>query len=192
MRADDEPNDSRDAEFTEYVTARVAALRRLAYLLCQDWHQADDLVQDAITRLYVRWNRARAVEHVDAYARTVLVREFLIKRRSGWARRVTTGPVPDRPGPSVDHDAAVDLRAALAGLPPRQRAVVVLRFYCDLTIDQAAEVLGCSAGTVKSQTAKGLDALRRALEPATRPAGVAGRSAHPREAAEHGKGTGHG
>jgi RNA polymerase sigma-70 factor (sigma-E family) len=192
MRAGGGGDDRRDAEFTEYVTARVAALRRLAYLLCQDWHHADDLVQGAITRLYVRWNRARAVEHVDAYARVVLIREFLTERRSGWARRVTAGPVPDRPGPGVDHDAAVDLRAALAGLPPRQRATLVLRFYCDLTIDQAAEVLGCSAGTVKSQTAKGLDALRRALEPVTRPAGAADLSAHRRESAEHGKDTGHG
>jgi RNA polymerase sigma-70 factor (sigma-E family) len=182
----------RDAEFTEYVTARAAALRRLAYLLCQDWHHADDLVQDAITRLYARWSRARAVEHVDAYARAVLVREFLSERRSGWARRVTTGPVPDRPVTSTDHEAAVDLRAALAGLPPRQRATLVLRFYCDLTIDQTAEILGCSAGTVKSQTAKGLDALRRALEPVTRPGQAAGQSAHPREPAEHGKDTGHG
>ena len=85
-------------------------------------------MQEAITKLYVRWNRARAVEHVDAYARAVLVRVFLAERRSGWARRVSTGLVPDLPGPGADPDAAVDLGAALAGLPPRQRATLVLRF----------------------------------------------------------------
>lgn len=192
MQAGSKRNARRDAEFTEYVSARAAELRRVAYLLCQDWHHADDLVQDAITRLYLHWNRARAVEHLDAYARVVLIREFLGERRSGWARRATTGRVPDLPGPSPDHDAVVDLRAALAELPARQRATLVLRFYCDLNIDQAAEALGCSAGTVKSQTAKGLDALRRALQPGQRPAGPAGLSAYPRESAEHGKGTVHG
>ena len=88
----------------------------------------------------------RAVEHPDAYARAVLIRAFLTERRSSWARRVSTGPVPDRPAPGVDHDAEVDLRAALAGLPPRQRATLVLRFYCDLTVDQTAQAMGCSGG----------------------------------------------
>jgi DNA-directed RNA polymerase specialized sigma24 family protein len=90
----------RDTEFTEYVAVRQTSLRRLAFLLCQDWDRADDLVQGAITRLYVHWNRAREVEHVDAYARAILVREFLNERRSPWARRVT---LPDLPGP-VTHD----------------------------------------------------------------------------------------
>jgi RNA polymerase sigma-70 factor (sigma-E family) len=192
MQAGSPRSARRDAEFTEYVSARAAGLRRVAYLLCQDWHHADDLVQDAITRLYMKWDRARAVEHLDAYARVVLVREFLGERRSGWARRVTTGRVPDLPGPSPDRDAVVDLRAALAELPARQRATLVLRFYCDLNINQAAEALGCSAGTVKSQTAKGLDALRRALQPGQSPAGAAELSAYPNESAEHGKGTVHG
>lgn len=74
--------------------------------------------------------------------------------------------MPDEAAESADHAGRIDLRSALAALPPRQRAAVVLRFYCDLSIEQAAGVLDCSAGTVKSQTARGLDALRRALEPA--------------------------
>jgi RNA polymerase sigma-70 factor (sigma-E family) len=156
----------RDAEFTEYVAARLAALRRVAFLLCQDWDHADDLVQGAITRLYVHWGRASVVEHVDAYARTILVREFLNERRSLWARRVTLpGRLPDLPGAVTDHAAALDVRTALAALPPRQRATLVLRFYCDLDVGQTAQALSCSPGTVKSQTAKGLDALRRALGP---------------------------
>jgi RNA polymerase sigma-70 factor (sigma-E family) len=158
--------DRRDAEFTEYLAARLGSLRRVAYLLCRDWAGADDLVQGAITKLYVQWSRARAVEHIDSYARAIVVREFLSQQRSGWARRVSLDArVPDRPAAAADHEAALDVRSALAALPPGQRATLVLRFYCDLNVDQAARVLGCSPGTVKSQTAKGLDALRRALQP---------------------------
>jgi RNA polymerase sigma-70 factor (sigma-E family) len=156
----------RDDEFTQYVTARLGTLRRLAFLLCQDWHHADDLVQATITRLYVHWARASALEHTDAYARTILVREFLGEQRSGWARRVSLHAVPpDRPGAVADTDAVLDVRAALAAIPPRQRATLVLRFYCDLSVEQTAELLGCSAGTVKSQTAKGIAALRTRLGP---------------------------
>ena len=79
----------RDDEFTDYVTERMWWLRRLAYLLCQDWPRADDLVQATITRLYTHWGRAAAVEHTDGYVRTILVREYLSERRSGWARRVS-------------------------------------------------------------------------------------------------------
>lgn len=168
----------RDDDFTAYVQARLAWLRRVAYLLCQDWQRADDLVQTAITGLYVHWRRARTMESIDGYARTILVRAFLSERRGGWARRVTlVSPLPDRPGPAADADDILDVRAALAGLPPRQRATLVLRFYCDLNVEQSARILGCSAGTVKSQTAKALAALRRALEPGSGadPAGAAPR-----------------
>jgi RNA polymerase sigma-70 factor (sigma-E family) len=156
----------RDDEFTQYVTARLGSLRRAAYLLCQDWQRADDLVQTTITRLYAHWGRAAAVEYTDAYARTILVRAYLGEQRSGWARRVSvTAVLPDRPGQVPDRDAALDVRAALAALPPRQRATLVLRFYCDLTVAEAAGVLGCSEGTVKSQTAKGIATLREQLGP---------------------------
>lgn len=154
----------RDEDFTQYVTARLGTLRRIAYLLCQNWQQADDLVQAAITRLYVHWSRAAGVEHLDAYARTVLVREFLSDRRSGWARRVSLGAaVPDTAGPAPDADAALDVRLALAGLPARQRATLVLRFYCDLSVDETARLLGCTPGTVKSQTSKAMATLRGQL-----------------------------
>lgn len=158
---------SRDDEYTEYISARMMSLRRTAYMLCQDWHRADDLVQAAITKLYVYWGRAQAADHIDAYARTVLVREFLGERRSAWARRVSLHGQLTRASTdeTSDHDALLDLRAALAAVPPRQRATLVLRFYCDLNVEQAAQVLGCSPGTVKSQTVKGLAALRRALDP---------------------------
>jgi RNA polymerase sigma-70 factor (sigma-E family) len=157
----------RGEEFTEYVSARMPALRRLALLLCHDWHGADDLVQGAITKLYLNWGKARASDSVDAYARTILVREFLRERRLGWARRVTvTDQPPDIAASDVDKDGSLDVRAAIAALPPRQRAVLVLRYHYDLNVDQTANVLGCSAGTVKSQTSKARAALRRMLGPA--------------------------
>jgi RNA polymerase sigma-70 factor (sigma-E family) len=160
-------NRSRDAEYTEYVAARLSSLRQLAVVLCGDWQRADDLVQATLTRLYVNWGRVRAATHPDAYARAVLVREFIHERRSIWVRRVSlSGRVADSPAAVVDHDAVLDLRAAVAALPARQRATLVLRFYCDLNVDQSAEILGCSPGTVKSQTARALAAVRRALGPA--------------------------
>ena len=173
---------SRDAEYTEYAAARLPSLRELAAVLCGDWQRADDLVQATLTTLYVHWGQVRAGSHPDAYARAVLVREFIHERRSAWVRRVSlSGRVADSPAAAVDHDAVLDLRAAVAALPARQRATLVLRFYCDLNVDQAAEILGCSPGTVKSQTARALDAVRRALGPAP----AAGSGGQPPAAAEY-------
>jgi RNA polymerase sigma-70 factor (sigma-E family) len=156
----------RDAEYTDYVTARLPSLRRLAAVLCDDRQRADDLVQATLTKLYVHWGRVRTASHPDAYARAVLVREFIHEQRSSWVKRVSLrGQVNDSPAAVVDHDAALDLRAAVAALPTRQRATLVLRFYCDLNIDQSAEILGCSPGTVKSQTSRALEAVRRSIGP---------------------------
>jgi RNA polymerase sigma-70 factor (sigma-E family) len=157
---------SREAEYAEYVQGRLSWLRRTAYLLCRDWAEADDLVQVAITRLYTHWGRARDAASLDAYTRTILIRVFLNERRAAWYRRVIVGSGhPDEPAATPDHDALLDVRAALRALPPRQRATVVLRFYCDLPIEETARALGVTTGTVKSQTAKGLAALRASLEP---------------------------
>jgi RNA polymerase sigma-70 factor (sigma-E family) len=151
-------------EFADYMSARMPSLRRLALLLCQDWHRADDLVQAAMTRLYLRWDKASGAESIDAYVRAILVREFIRERRTSWARRVSvTDQPPELPPPPPDREDFLDLRSAVAGLPPRQRAVLVLRFYCDMNVEQVAEALGCTSGTVKSQTAKALVTLRRVL-----------------------------
>jgi RNA polymerase sigma-70 factor (sigma-E family) len=181
----------RDDEFAEYVGARLPSLRRFAYLLCQDWHRADDLVQAAITKLYLHWARARSVDNTDAYARAIVVREFLSERRTGWARLVSLrAGLPEAAASARDLDGALDVRAALAVLPPRQRATLVLRFYSDLSVDQTADVLGCSPGTVKSQTAKALATLRQVLEPGTGPPGepepAAARRIRFPEVSEHG------
>jgi DNA-directed RNA polymerase specialized sigma24 family protein len=112
----------------------------------------------------------------------VLVREFIHERRSAWVKRVSlSGRVADSPAAAIDQDVVLDLRAAVAALPARQRATLVLRFYCDLNVDQAAEILGCSPGTVKSQTARALEAVRRALGPTL----AAGSGGQPAAAAQH-------
>jgi RNA polymerase sigma-70 factor (sigma-E family) len=151
-------------EFAEYAAASIPSLRRLALLLCRNWHDADDLVQAALSKLCQHWHRAAAADSTDAYVRAILVREFVRGRRTGWARRVTvTGQPPEIRAPVVDVDTLLDLQAAMAALAPRQRAVLVLRYYCDLDVTQTAEALGCACGTVKSQTAKALATLRRTL-----------------------------
>jgi RNA polymerase sigma-70 factor (sigma-E family) len=155
----------RDAEFTEYVTAKAPWLRKVAYLLSSDWHRADDLVQATITRLYVNWHRATRVDNVDGYVRRILINEYLAEQRTAWWRRIVlSGTEPDLPAVETNLAEALDLRRALDTLPARQRATVVLRYYCDLTVEATAHALGCSPGTVKSQTAHGIDTLRRALE----------------------------
>ena len=160
-----------EREFTESVAARQDALRRSARLLCRDGHAADDLVQVAVTRLFLAWERARQADSLDAYAHTVLVRAFLDERRRGWWRVRLLDRPPERPGWSADLDGGLDVRAALAALTPRQRAVLVLRYYQDVSIEQAAAALGCSTGTVKSQTSRALAALRTALGEPRRAAG---------------------
>ena len=156
--------DGSDAEYLAYVHGRTQALRRVAYLLCGDGHQADDLVQETITKLYARWPRLRDVENLDAYVHTMLVRTFLDERRRGWWKVRLFGAAPERPEPAgVAPEDRTVLRAALAEVPPRQQAVLVLRYLCDQPVSDVARILGCSEGTVKSQTAHGLTALRRIL-----------------------------
>jgi RNA polymerase sigma factor (sigma-70 family) len=123
-------------------------------------------------KLYTSWHRAGQVENLDGYARRTLINMFLAEQRGPWWQRVVNrGAEPDpevladdRSVTALDLDAALDLRGALAALPPRQRAAVVLRYYCDLSVDQTAEMLRCSTGNVKSQTSRGLRTLRLRLE----------------------------
>ncbi|WP_433231990.1 SigE family RNA polymerase sigma factor [Micromonospora sp. CA-248260] len=155
-------------EYVDFVTAVTPKLRRTAYLLTGgDVHRADDVVQQTLTRLYVKWGRARSADDIGAYVHRMLVNAFRQERRSRWfgVQLFDRAPEPASVGVPPT-DAVVDtvaVRAALAGVPPGQRMVLVLRFYTDLSVEQTAEVLGCSAGNVKSQTARGLAALRRQL-----------------------------
>ena len=156
------PADER--EYRDFVAARLEPLRRAAYLLCRDWHTADDLVSITIGKVYRHWRRVRAADNVDAYVRGVLTHAWLDERRRPWRREEPAAEPPERGTTAAPGAAAVaerlDLLTLLARLPRRQRAVVVLRFYCDLSVDATAEILGISAGTVKSYGARGLASLR--------------------------------
>jgi RNA polymerase sigma-70 factor (sigma-E family) len=150
-----------EAECRDYVSARLEHLRRVAYLLCHDWHAADDLVSTVLLKLFTSWRKARRADNLDAYVRGMLTNAWLDERRRPWRREWAEGSVPERgvagPEPS-DRRRIGELLLALA---PRQRAVVVLRFYCDLSVEQTAQLLGIAEGTVKSQAARGLETLRQ-------------------------------
>jgi RNA polymerase sigma-70 factor (sigma-E family) len=159
-----------EQEFAEYFVARRDAVRRSAYLLCGDWHRADDLAQTAFVALHRRWHKIRDRAALDAYVRRTVVRAVIDESRRPWRRERFTGEVPevaDTSGGASDIGDAVATRstllAALAKVPPRQRAVLVLRFLEGLDVSGAAAALGCTEGTVKSQTARGLTALRTEL-----------------------------
>ena len=158
-----------DEDFRAFVTARSPSLLRTAYLLTGDRGLAEDLLQDALTKAYRHWGRIRDRGSCEAYVRKIVLNE----RRSRWHRRSSTevvGAVPDRPASDAvsayaERDA---LWRALAEMPPRMRAVLVLRYWEDLSEADTAELLDCSAGTVKSQASRGLARLRELLtEPDT-------------------------
>lgn len=154
---------NRDREFGEFVDARALVMRRTAYLLCGDWHRAEDLVQTALTKLYVAWPRVRRDGAVDAYARKILVRAAIDEGRRGFRRKETVvDTLPETPVSAAD-PGDPEVRRALAALPPGQRAVVVLRYWEDLSLTETARLLGRTEGTVKSQAAKGLAKLRELL-----------------------------
>lgn len=157
-----------EQEFAEYFDARRDAVRRTAYLLCGDWHRADDHAQAAFVALHRHWRRIRDRGALDAWVRRTLVRTVVDESRRPWRRERSTAELPDaaRDTDAGAHDAVATRHALVEGLravPPRQRAVLVLRYFDDLDVAATAAVLGCSEGTVKSQTAHGLAALRAAL-----------------------------
>jgi len=150
--------------YREYVGGRLDQLRRTAFLLCGDWHTADDLVSTALVKLLKHWGRVSAMNNIDAYVRRVLLRAWLDERRRPWRREHAQAVVADTAArPEYDVADRMAVLALLAELPARRRAVLVLRFFLDLSVEETAGALGCSAGTVKSQTARALDSLRSRL-----------------------------
>ncbi|MXG88177.1 SigE family RNA polymerase sigma factor [Nocardioides flavescens] len=149
--------------FTEFVEVAWPGLYRTAYLLLGDHQLAEDLVQDALAKTYASWRRVREPAAARAYARTVLVNTAASWfRRRSWRREWPTDELPET---ATGHDPSdrPAVVAALRTLPPRQRAVVVLRYFDDLSVREVADTLGISEGTVKSQTSHALDRLRVAL-----------------------------
>ncbi len=160
-----------DADFADFVHGRGPALQRTAFLLTGDWALAEDLLQTALAKSHLAWGR---ISHQDpeGYVRKVLANTHASWWRRKWRGESATAQVPDEAvvSPWSGVDDRVTLDAALARLPRRQRAVVVLRFHEDLTETATARVLGCTVGTVKSQTAKALANLRN--DPALGPAAL--------------------
>lgn len=152
----------RDADFTAYLQARQGTLLRTAYLLSGDQHQAEDLVQTTFAKLYLAWDRVRDRESVDAYARRILVNEHNSLWRRAWKRNERpTEVLPEAPiVDEYDDGTGTELWAAVQTLPRKARAVLVLRYYEQLSEAETAEVLGISVGTVKSQTSRALATLR--------------------------------
>jgi len=150
-------------EFRGFAEDRLPHLRRTAYLMCGDWHHAEDITQTALTKLYAVWGRRRRIDNLEAYAHRVLTRACIDHTRRRWRREDPTSALPDRAGPVADPSLGLQVRAALAALPPRQRAVVVLRFWADLDIKATAKALGCTVGTVKTHSARALSRLRELL-----------------------------
>ncbi|PYC81366.1 SigE family RNA polymerase sigma factor [Streptomyces tateyamensis] len=151
----------RDREFQEFTATAWPRLLRTAFLLAGDRHTAEDLVQQALERAYAAWGRVRRADDPSAYVRRILFNEHARRFRRRAPEQLVAA-VPDRP--AGDGYGLLDTRAALlralGTLPPRQRQAVVLRYWEDLSETQAAAVMGCSVGTVKSQTAKGIAKLR--------------------------------
>ncbi|MET8352850.1 SigE family RNA polymerase sigma factor [Micromonospora sp. NPDC005206] len=163
--------------YREHVGARLEPLRRTAYLLCGDWHTADDLVSATLVKLLRHWRRVSGMDSPDAYVRRTLLRVWLDERRRPWRREAAWAEVPDRPATGGGTEGTADrltILALLAELPPRRRAVLVLRYFCDLSVEETARELGCTPGTVKSQSARAIEALRGRLVGASARAEEAG------------------
>ncbi|SHN75251.1 SigE family RNA polymerase sigma factor [Cryptosporangium aurantiacum] len=164
-----------DAEFAGFVRDnRVDLVRTARLLTCGDVHRAEDLVQSALVRAYVAWNRIRGSDHPVAYVRRSIVNAHIDEsRRPFWRRERSVAEPPEFGAPESPPDDLGDaVRAALGSLPPKMRAVVVLRHWLDLSVEQTAEWLGCTEGTVKSQNAKAVAKLRHLLAPDGAPAPV--------------------
>lgn len=166
---------SDEDRFREFARGQAAVMRRSAFLLCGDWHLAEDLVQLTLVKMYRAWPKVSRTDRPINYARRTLVNCWVDEWRRGWRRaELSMVEVPDRGDEQADparHQQHDELREqlfdALFAVPPRQRAVLVLRYYEAFSVAETAETLGCSEGTVKSQSARGLATMKVALGNAT-------------------------
>ncbi|WP_331767047.1 SigE family RNA polymerase sigma factor [Embleya sp. NBC_00896] len=149
-------------DFEAYARARQQQLYRIAYLLCGDTHRAQDLTQTTLTKLFQHWRRASRADNLDAYAKTVLIRTFLSEQRSRRRERELHTPIAAGPG-ADQPEVRIALLAALAELAPKARAMVVLRYWEDQTVESVAAQLRCRPGTVKSTCSRALTRLREIL-----------------------------
>ena len=153
-------------EFAEFARVMSPRLRRTAFLLCGDWHTAEDLAQTTLAKVFVSWRKIRRQDAVHAYTNRTLVNAYLAHRRLKRTGEVVTGWFPEHAAQDPAPETKMMVLDALATLPPRSRAVVVLRYWADLSVDQVADVMGCSPGNVKKLSARALDKLRVVLSAA--------------------------
>lgn len=155
-----------NAEFTDHFDRCADSMRFTAFLLCGNWHEAEDVVQSAFMKLYLAGPKLARRDGIDAYLRQIVVRTFLgERRRVRWRREKLTDELPETPH---WHEFSADrlvVWRALKSVPAKQRAVLVLRYWNDLSVEETAQALGCSTGNVKSQASRGLTALKRKLGP---------------------------
>ncbi|WP_020580123.1 SigE family RNA polymerase sigma factor [Actinopolymorpha alba] len=150
-------------DFVEFASARAPQLFRTAYLLAGDWHLAEDLVQTTFGKLYASWRRVRNAENPVAYAHTVLLRTFLSHRRRRSAWEAPSDNLPEQSASGVDPALRLTLIAALGQLAPRDRAIVVLRYWEDRSVEETATLLGLRSGVVRTQSMRALTRLRALL-----------------------------
>lgn len=158
---------AREEEYVAFVTARRTHLRRIAYAVCGDWHRAEDIVQTALTKLYVAWPRVHRGGNPEAYVRRIIVRTTIDESRRPWRREVAGLVAGDHDPPAPDDPDVVErtsLFAALQELPEMQRKVAVLRHWLGLSVTETAAELGIGEGTVKSYSSRALERLRRELQ----------------------------
>jgi len=151
-------------EFVQFAEAIAPRLRRTAFLLCGDWHTAEDLAQTTLAKVFASWRRISRRDAANAYAMRTLLNTYLGESRKKRPREVLAGQLPEPAVPPPSPELRLAVLEALAMLPPRARAVVVLRYWADQSVDQTAAMLGCTPGNVKSQSARALDKLRLLLD----------------------------
>src|ERR1700683_4963620 len=154
---------SAEEEFVEFADAASLRLRRTAFLLCGNWHTAEDLAQATLAKMFVSWRRISRQDAVYAYASRTLVNTYLASRRRR-GREVLSGWLPEAAVEPPACEVRVVVLGALAPLAPKARVVVVMRYWADMSVEQVADLLGCSTGNVKSQSARALGKLRVLLE----------------------------
>lgn len=158
-----EPSADAELAYREFASTRAAQLFRLAYLMCGDWHEAEDLVQTTLAKVFVAWGRVRRTGSGESYARKVMLNAFVSQRRLRRSGELPVAEVGDSPAPGADADLRMTLLSALRQLPPRARAAVVLRYVEDHSIESVAELMGTTPAAVKSMNTRGLAQLREVL-----------------------------
>ncbi|MBL7261086.1 SigE family RNA polymerase sigma factor [Actinoplanes sp. LDG1-01] len=154
---------ARDQEFTAFVESTATRLRRSAYLMCRDWHLAQDLTQQTFTKMYASWERLKSGTNLDAYSRRVLMNLVFDQQKRLKGSEIVLAELPDRPDAAANPELRLTLVEALAGLSVEDRAVLVLRHAEDHSVETVATILGVSSSVVKMRNTRALSRLRTLL-----------------------------